>query len=103
VDKKDDKRELFNRDKLLTGIMKACEERPVTLETLSEIVEEIERELRNQPEHEISSKVIGQRVMGHLLKLDKVAYVRFASVYREFEDVGEILDCLEEIGVRGRR
>ncbi|HAF17375.1 MAG TPA: transcriptional regulator NrdR [Peptococcaceae bacterium] len=103
VIKKDGRRELFNRDKLLTGIMKACEKRPTALETLSEIVDQIERELRNQPEHEIPSKVIGQIVMGHLLKLDKVAYVRFASVYREFQDVGEILDCLEEMGVRGRR
>ncbi|MGB4042696.1 MAG: ATP cone domain-containing protein, partial [Thermacetogeniaceae bacterium] len=101
--KKDGRRELFNRDKLLTGIMKACEKRPTALETLSEIVDEIERELRNQPEREIPSKVIGQIVMSHLLKLDKVAYVRFASVYREFQDVGEILDCLEEMGVRGRR
>ncbi|MFY9273174.1 MAG: transcriptional regulator NrdR [Thermacetogeniaceae bacterium] len=103
VIKKDGRRELFNRDKLLTGIMKACEKRPTALETLSEIVDEIERELRNQPEREIPSKVIGQIVMSHLLKLDKVAYVRFASVYREFQDVGEILDCLEEMGVRGRR
>lgn len=103
VIKKDGRRELFNRDKLLTGMMKACEKRPVALETLSEIVDEIERDLRDRSEHEVPSKVIGQIVMGHLLKLDKVAYVRFASVYREFKDVGEILDCLEEIGVRGHR
>jgi transcriptional repressor NrdR len=103
VIKKDGRRELFNRDKLLTGIMKACEKRSTALETLSDMVDEIEKKLRNQSEHEIFSKVIGQMVMEQLLKLDKVAYVRFASVYREFQDVGEILDCLEEMGVRERK
>jgi len=100
VIKKDGRRELFSRDKILTGIMKACEKRPTALETLSDMVDEIERELREQPETEVSSKVIGQMVMDRLLQLDKVAYVRFASVYREFKDVGEILDCLEELGVK---
>lgn len=100
VIKKDGRRELFNRDKLLTGIMKACEKRPIEEEALSAIVDDIERVLREQPEAEIPSKVIGQMVMDHLLSLDKVAYVRFASVYREFEGVGEILDCLEELGVK---
>lgn len=102
VIKKDGRREIFNRDKLLTGMMKACEKRPTTLETLSGMVDEIELTLRNQPDHEIPSMAIGQMVMEHLLKLDKVAYIRFASVYREFQDVGEILDCLEELGVRGK-
>ncbi len=102
VIKKDGRREIFNRDKLLTGMMKACEKRPTTLETLSGMVDEIELTLRNQPGPEIPSMAIGQMVMEHLLKLDKVAYIRFASVYREFQDVGEILDCLEELGVRGK-
>lgn len=100
VIKKDDRKELFNRDKLLTGIKKACEKRPIEPETLTAIVDDIELVLRDQPEAEVPSKVIGQLVMDHLLKLDKVAYVRFASVYREFEGVGEILDCLEELGVK---
>lgn len=100
VIKKDGRREFFNRDKLLTGITKACEKRPIEQETLSAIVDDIELILRDQPEREVKSEVIGQRVMDHLLKLDKVAYVRFASVYREFEGVGEILDCLEELGVK---
>lgn len=101
--KKDGRRELFCRDKLLTGIMKACEKRPIKRTTLSNIVDEIEKTLRDQTEPEIPSVTIGQMVMEHLLKLDKVAYIRFASVYREFKDVGEILDCLEEMGVRDRK
>lgn len=100
VIKKDGRKELFDRDKILTGIMKACEKRPTALETLSAMVDEIERTLRDQPETEVASMVIGQMVMDRLLKIDKVAYVRFASVYREFNNVGEILDCLEELGVR---
>lgn len=101
--KKDGRRELFCRDKLFTGIMKACEKRPIKHTTLSSIVDEIEKTLRDQPELEVPSVAIGQMVMEHLLKLDKVAYIRFASVYREFKDVGEILDCLEEMGVRDRK
>lgn len=103
VKKKDGRRELFCRDKLLAGIIKACEKRPINSMTLSAIVDEIEKALRDQPESEVSSGTIGQMVMEHLLKLDKVAYIRFASVYREFEDVGEILDCLEEIGIKDHK
>lgn len=101
--KKDGRRELFCRDKLLTGIMKACEKRSIDRMTLSNIVDEIEKTLRDQAEPEIPSVTIGQMVMEHLLKLDKVAYIRFASVYREFKDVGELLDCLDEMGVRDRK
>ncbi|MGB4505275.1 MAG: transcriptional regulator NrdR [Syntrophaceticus sp.] len=103
VKKKDGRRELFCRDKLLAGIIKACEKRPINSMTLSAIVDEIEKALRDQPESEVSSGTIGQMVMEHLLKLDKVAYIRFVSVYREFEDVGEILDCLEEIGIKDHK
>ncbi len=99
VVKKDGRRELFNREKLLRGMMKACEKRYATLETLSGLVDEIERALREGPENEVFSQTIGHLVMEHLRKVDKVAYVRFASVYREFKDVGEILTCLEELGV----
>jgi transcriptional repressor NrdR len=97
VVKKDGRRELFNRDKLLGGIMKACEKRHATLETLSTMVDEIEQNLRDTAEAEVSVQEIGVLVMEHLLQIDKVAYVRFASVYREFKDVGELLTCLEEI------
>lgn len=99
VVKKDGRRELFDREKLLRGIMKACEKRHATLDTLSMMVDEIERSLRECSESEVPSQTIGHMVMEHLRKVDKVAYVRFASVYREFKDVGEILTCLEELGV----
>jgi transcriptional repressor NrdR len=102
VIKKGGRREIFCRDKLLTGIMKACEKRPIAHTKLSAIVNEVERKLRDQSEPEVSSMNIGQMVMNHLFDLDKVAYVRFASVYREFKDAGEILDCLEEMGVKDR-
>ncbi len=97
VVKKDGRRELFNREKLLRGIMKACEKRNATLEVLSGLVDEIERNLREQFEPEVQSRVIGELVMEKLRRVDKVAYVRFASVYREFKDVGEILTCLQEL------
>ncbi|MDH7576428.1 MAG: transcriptional regulator NrdR [Bacillota bacterium] len=102
VVKKDGRRELFNRDKLLRGIMKACEKRYPTLETLSALVDQIERALRESSEPEVFSQTIGHLVMEHLRSVDKVAYVRFASVYREFKDVGEILTCLEELGIDGK-
>ena len=85
--KKDSKRERFDRHKLLTGILKACEKRPVSMEKIEDIVKEIEAELREKGENEIPSKKLGQMVMRKLKALDKVAYIRFASVYREFEDL----------------
>jgi transcriptional repressor NrdR len=97
VVKKDGRRELFNRDKLLAGVMKACEKRHATLDTLSSMVDQIEQRLRDQNEPEVPVQKIGQMVMERLLVIDKVAYVRFASVYREFKDVGELLTCLEEL------
>ncbi len=101
VVKKDGRRELFDREKLLRGIMKACEKRRATLETISALVDDIERTLKDAPRSEVPSVEIGRLVMGHLRTVDKVAYIRFASVYREFKDVGEILTCLEELGVEG--
>jgi transcriptional repressor NrdR len=103
VVKKDGRRELFNREKLLRGVMKACEKRRATLETISALVDDIERTLKDAPKSEVPSVEIGRLVMGHLRDVDKVAYIRFASVYREFKDVGEIFTCLEELGVDGEQ
>lgn len=101
VVKKDGRRELFDREKLLRGIMKACEKRSATLETISALVDDIERTLKDAPNSEVPSMEIGRLVMEHLQTVDEVAYIRFASVYREFKDVGEILTCLEELGRPG--
>lgn len=87
VIKKDNRREEFSRDKLLRGILKACEKRPIAIETVEEAVEEIEREVRSEFEREVPAERIGEKVMGRLRDLDGVAYVRFASVYRQFRDV----------------
>jgi len=95
VVKKDGKRQRFESQKLLQGLLKACEKRPVPVQKLEEIVEEIETMLQDRPEKEISTAEIGQFVMEKLKELDKVAYVRFASVYREFKDVLEFKEELE--------
>jgi len=87
VVKKSGNRDLFDRNKLLTGLLKACEKREISLETLENAASEIERELLNEPEREISTGRIGEMVMDKLQSIDPVAYVRFASVYREFKDV----------------
>jgi len=95
VVKKDGKRQRFDSQKLLQGLLKACEKRPVPVSKLEEIVEEIETKLQDRPEKEINTSEIGQFVMERLKVLDKVAYVRFASVYREFKDVLEFKKELE--------
>lgn len=97
VIKKDGSREVFNRDKLLRGVMKSCEKRPVTLAQLEGMVAEIESELQNRMEREVSSASIGELVMEKLKKVDQVAYVRFASVYREFKDINSFLAELKQI------
>lgn len=97
VIKKDGSREVFNREKLLRGIMKSCEKRPVALACLDNMVTEIESELQNRMEREIPSSAIGELVMEKLKSIDQVAYVRFASVYREFKDVNSFLAELKEI------
>ena len=97
VIKKDDRREPFDRQKLLAGVVKACEKRPVSMERLEQLVDELERELSQQFEREVSSREIGERVMKRLHNLDPVAYVRFASVYREFKDVEQFMRELKEI------
>ena len=86
VVKKDKSRQEYNRDKLFLGIIKACEKRPVSREAIEKIIEEIEEKIRNRGK-EIESKFIGELVMRALKKIDKVAYIRFASVYRDFQDL----------------
>jgi transcriptional repressor NrdR len=97
VIKKDGTRQLFDRQKLLRGMLKACEKRPIAVGKLEEIVEEIEAKLQERPEKEMKASDIGQLVMDRLKDLDKVAYVRFASVYREFRDVHEFKQELEDL------
>lgn len=100
VIKKDSEREEFSRDKLYRGIVRACEKRPISVDTIENIVNRIERHLRLEYEREVPSTVIGERVMEALREVDGVAYVRFASVYREFRDVEmlakEVLSLLTE-------
>jgi len=88
VVKKDNSRQEYNRDKLFLGIIKACEKRPVSREAIEKIIEDIEEKIRNRGK-EIQSKFIGELVMKALKKIDKIAYIRFASVYRDFQDVGD--------------
>ena len=97
VVKKDGAREVFDEQKILGGIRKACEKRPVPVTAMEQIVESIERELHEAGEKEVSSSYIGERVMESLREVDGVAYVRFASVYRSFRDVNEFLDELKHI------
>lgn len=95
VIKKDNRREDFSPQKLLGGLRKACEKRVIAAKELEAIVDEVEKQLQDSSEKEISTREIGEFVMRKLANLDKVAYVRFASVYREFEDVTEFLTELE--------
>jgi transcriptional repressor NrdR len=97
VVKKDGTRQPFDTQKLLRGMMKACEKRPIQISQLEEIVEEIESLLQERPDKEIGVAEIGQLVMDRLREMDKVAYVRFASVYREFGDVAEFRRELEDL------
>jgi transcriptional repressor NrdR len=107
VVKKDQRREPFERGKLLRGMLAACEKRPVSAETLESVADDLERAVYNSGSREISSSEIGEMVMERLSRLDRVAFVRFASVYREFEDVTqfkEIIDVLDRPGKgRGRQ
>ncbi len=92
VVKKDGIRERFDRQKLVNGLLKACEKRPVSLKSVEVIADRIETMLQERPEREIGTVEVGAYVMEELKKLDKVAYVRFASVYRHFRDIGEFMD-----------
>lgn len=95
VIKKDGRREPFDRWKIKSGILKACEKRPISLEQVESLIDDVERSLYNSTEHEVSTEVIGQAVMERLKDLDEVAYVRFASVYRQFKDLNEFMDELK--------
>ena len=97
VIKKDGRREPFDRHKLLAGLVKASEKRPVSMDDLEALVDELERELSQHFEREVPSKEIGERVMRRLHALDPVAYVRFASVYREFKDVEQFMRELKDL------
>ncbi len=97
VIKKDQTREPFDVEKLRSGIVKACEKRPVSLGRIDELVREIEQKLINQPDSEITSENIGELVMEGLKRLDEVAYVRFASVYRQFKDIETFRDELNKL------
>jgi transcriptional repressor NrdR len=94
VVKKDGRREAFDRGKLLAGLHRACEKRPVSAKALTEIVDQIEQMIQEAPDREVEARQVGERVMDKLRELDKVAYVRFASVYRQFEDVEEFMQEL---------
>jgi len=100
VVKRDGKREAFSREKVIAGISRACEKRPISLTQIEEIVDRMETEMQKRAPGEIPSKMIGEFVMEELQGIDEVAYVRFASVYRHFKDVNEFLDEIQGL-VRG--
>ncbi len=95
--KKDGSREVYQRNKVLHGLLKACEKRPIPVSEIEKLVEDIEKELYNSMEKEIDSKQIGELVMNRLKKIDDVAYVRFASVYRQFKDINTFLQELNKL------
>jgi len=97
VVKKNGTREAFDRKKVLAGLLKACEKRPISTDTLENSVSEIERDIYNKFDREVSSNFVGTLVMQKLRMLDMVAYVRFASVYREFKDISEFIDELKPL------
>lgn len=100
VIKKEGERELFDAQKVLRGIMKACEKRPVSSAQMQDIVQQVEFELRNALKHEVSVNEIGEIVMRELKKVDEVAYVRFASVYRQFKDIQSFMEELKHLLVK---
>ena len=97
VAKKDARREVFDRNKILNGIVKACEKRPVSMSQIEGMVDDIEKTLNNLMEKEVTSDYIGELVMEQLKKVDEVAYVRFASVYRQFTDVNTFIREIEKL------
>jgi len=90
--KKDGRREPFERAKVLAGLKKACEKRPISIATLEAVADRVEKRIQERGEAEVQSRVVGEEVMAELYQLDQVAYVRFASVYREFKDVAQFMD-----------
>ncbi|MFJ2045117.1 MULTISPECIES: transcriptional regulator NrdR [Paenibacillus] len=97
VIKKDGSREEFSRDKILRGLIRACEKRPVSVETLEMMVSEAEKSLRNTADAEVESRQIGELLMEQLFPVDEVAYVRFASVYRQFKDINMFMKELKSL------
>ncbi|WLR50177.1 transcriptional regulator NrdR [Bacillus tianshenii] len=97
VVKKEGAREEFSREKMLRGLIKACEKRPVPLQKLEDMVQDIERTLRNQGTSEVKSEEIGEMIMDRLAEIDEVAYVRFASVYRQFKDINVFIKELKDL------
>ena len=102
VVKKDGRREKFDRQKVLNGLLKACEKRPVPMSKLAELVDAVESKLSESPERELSTTDIGETLMDRLKSLDKIAYVRFASVYRDFQDVEAFLNELKNLVLQKR-
>ena len=92
VVKKDGRRESFDRTKILSGLKKACEKRPISTATIEGVTDRIEKRIQEMGESEIESRIVGEEVMKELHQLDQVAYVRFASVYREFKDIDQFMD-----------
>ena len=103
VVKKDGRREVFDRIKIRNGVMKACEKRPISMEVMEKIVENVEQACQDFSGDEIPSTVIGEKVMNELKNIDGVAYVRFASVYRQFRDVGEFMSELKDLLSKGKK
>ena len=97
VVKRDGRREKFDRQKVLEGLLKACQKRPVPVAKLAALVDEVESRLAENPDREISTREVGELLMEHLRALDKIAYVRFASVYRDFQDVEAFLVELKDL------
>ena len=97
VIKKDDRRVLFDRNKIIQGMQKACEKRPISIERIESFVDRLEQEIQELGEQEIPTSIIGERVMQELQAMDDVAYVRFASVYRQFKDINEFMSELRDL------
>lgn len=95
--KKDGTRQLFDRKKILGGVIRACEKRPVSLDTIEKSVEELEQQIQERCLKELESRVIGDLVMEKLKNIDKIAYIRFASVYREFSDINQFFEALQSL------
>ena len=100
--KKDGRRESFDRTKILSGLKKACEKRPISTATIEAVTDRIEKRIQEMGESEIESRVVGEEVMKELHQLDQVAYVRFASVYREFKDIDQFMDELKSLAQQRR-
>ena len=102
VVKKDGRRETFDRTKIVAGLKKACEKRPISIATIETVTDRIEKRIQEMGETEIESRVIGEELMKELHQLDQVAYVRFASVYREFKDIDQFMDELRSLAQQRR-